>query len=239
MYSESEIQSYGIKGAKFINSRAELIFETPFVISKTHIITKVKCRFGAYSLFRGGRVSSLSSIGRFCSIGPGLTCGDGNHPLEMLSTHQFQYNGSLFDFWDEFKNEKCTKRLSKDDVVTEPPIIGNDVWVGANVTILRGVKVGDGAVLAAGAVVVNDVEPYSIVGGVPAKHIKYRFASREIRQRLVELRWWELTLPQLNLLGIDYRNVEKSIDNISDFKSNNELGKYRSVVLLKGKVLSN
>lgn len=71
-----------------------------------------------------------------------------------------------------------------------PVVIGNDVWIGANVSILPGVHIGDGAVLAAGAVVNKDVEPYEIVGGVPAKHIKYRFDAEQ-RKILLSVKWWE------------------------------------------------
>ena len=70
------------------------------------------------------------------------------------------------------------------------PVIGNDVWVGMNVIIMRGVTIGDGAVIAAGSVVTADVEPYSIAGGIPAKHIRYRF-SKEIIESLLEIRWWD------------------------------------------------
>ena len=69
-------------------------------------------------------------------------------------------------------------------------VIGNDVWIGSNVIILPGVKVGDGAILSAGAVVSKNVEPYSIVGGVPAKHIKYRF-PKAMREAFLRIKWWD------------------------------------------------
>ena len=83
--------------------------------------------------------------------------------------------------------------------------IGNDVWVGANVIILPGVTIVDGAVLAAGAVVTKDVEPYAIVGGVPAKLIKYRF-SREKREKLLRIKWWNL----------DEEKIEENIELFYD-----------------------
>lgn len=70
------------------------------------------------------------------------------------------------------------------------PIIGNDVWIGANAIILQGVTIGDGAIIAAGAVVTKDVPPYAIVGGVPAKVIKYRF-SDEVILKLLQIKWWD------------------------------------------------
>jgi serine acetyltransferase len=69
-------------------------------------------------------------------------------------------------------------------------IIGNDVWIGAKSTIMSGVKIGDGAIVAAGALVTKDVEPYSMVGGNPAKHLKYRFDDEDI-QGLLEIKWWD------------------------------------------------
>jgi tetrahydrodipicolinate N-succinyltransferase len=71
-----------------------------------------------------------------------------------------------------------------------PVIIGNDVWIGANAVILDKVKIGDGAVIAAGAIVSKDVKPYTIVGGIPAKPIKKRFSEEEI-EKLLEFKWWE------------------------------------------------
>ena len=75
-----------------------------------------------------------------------------------------------------------------DDIV-KPVVIGNDVWIGSNVVILQGCKVGDGAVVAAGAVVTHNVEPYTVVGGVPAKKIKDRFTS-DLKKKLQDSQWW-------------------------------------------------
>ncbi|MEL7205445.1 MAG: CatB-related O-acetyltransferase [Pseudomonadota bacterium] len=70
-------------------------------------------------------------------------------------------------------------------------VVGNDVWIGSGATLMSGVSIGNGAVIAANAHVVSDVEPYAIVGGNPAKHLKFRF-DKEIRNLLLELRWWDL-----------------------------------------------
>lgn len=109
-------------------------------------------------------------IGKYCSIGYGVDIGMFEHPTNMVSTSPKIY--------DEFD---CIKSI---------PIIGNDVWVGSKATVLQGVKIGDGAIIAAGAVVTKDVPPYAIVGGVPAKIIKYRF-NKEIIKKLLEIKWWE------------------------------------------------
>lgn len=93
------------------------------------------------------------------------------------------------------------------------PIIGNDVWIGQNAIVLNGVKIGDGAIVAAGAVVTKDVDPYSIVGGVPAKIIKKRF-SEHVTIKLLELKWWDYG-PDI-LYGLDIQNPEKCVKELEE-----------------------
>lgn len=138
---------------------------------------------GIFSYVEGGAVSR-SIVGRFCSIGPGAIVGGiSSHPLNFISTNPIFYSSSA----------RCGVSYvsdSYDDVIeSKETIIGNDVWIGARAIIFDGVKVGDGAVIAAGAVVVKDVEPYSVVGGVPARHIRFRFSKENIEVLLSE-KWW-------------------------------------------------
>ena len=122
-------------------------------------------------------------IGKFCSIACGakfiFNCA--NHTLKSLSTYTFPL---FFEEWDLAKSDVVSAWNNKGDIV-----IGNDVWIGYDAIIMAGVTIGDGAIIGTRAVVTKDVEPYSIVGGVPAKEIRKRF-STDIIARLQELQWW-------------------------------------------------
>ena len=97
--------------------------------------------------------------------------------------------------------------------------IGHDVWIGAQSIIRAGVKIGHGAVIAANSVVIKDVEPYSIVGGNPAKEIRKRFDNVCITQ-LLKLKWWELPIELIS--SLDFDNIEKCIDDLKEIRLNNQ-----------------
>ncbi|MFQ6739188.1 MAG: CatB-related O-acetyltransferase [Alphaproteobacteria bacterium] len=141
--------------------------------------------------------SNKTVIGNYCSIAGDVIIGAGDHPLSFLSTSPFFY--LKFLGWVD-QDQWITK--------TEPCHIGNDVWIGDRVFIKAGVKVGNGAVLAAGAVVVKDVPPYAIVGGVPAKIIRYRFTEKQIED-LEKLKWWDLD--EEIIKQIPYKNIDQAI----------------------------
>lgn len=136
---------------------------------------------GHHSYINSGRIAPGVYIGRYCSIGHDVTLGTGHHDMNLLST------SSLFD-----SDAPPTVKRTPDGALVR---IKNDVWIGDKVVIMSGVTIGNGAVIGAGAIVTKDVEDYSVVVGVPAKHLKYRFPP-EIIARLQALRWWELD-PQL------------------------------------------
>lgn len=133
-----------------------------------------------------------SIIGSFCSFAPGVILGGMNHPLHYVSTHPFLYD-KKFDYVKTSNKEIIEKG-------TPRVIIEDDVWIGRNAIINAGVTVGRGAVIASGAVVTENVEPYTIVGGVPAKEIKKRFSEQQIK-RLMEIDWanWNQKEIQENL----------------------------------------
>lgn len=151
-------------------------------------------------------------MGAFCSIASGVRIGEGNRPTSWMSSHTFQYRGCGFDFCEEYREFKSDLRLGI-EVSKLPPSIGNDVWIGAGVMIVRGVKIGDGAILAGGSVVAKDVEAYSIVGGVPAKLIRRHF-SDDICQRLQGLKWWQYDIRGMS--GLNFSKIEQLLPELEE-----------------------
>lgn len=136
---------------------------------------------GAYSYVARDAQVDQTSIGRFCSIGPQFLSGLGEHPVSFVSTSPVFFS----------TRQQCGVSFSEGDCFQEktPVEIGHDVWIGARVFVRDGVKIGNGVIVAAGAVVTNDVPAYAIVGGVPAKILRFRF-TQEIIARLQSIQWW-------------------------------------------------
>ncbi|MCA0430163.1 MAG: CatB-related O-acetyltransferase [Bacteroidetes bacterium] len=138
-------------------------------------------KIGNYSYINSNSIIRDTKIGNFTSIGPGVKIVLGRHPIHFISTHpSFYSNNKPFTTF--------TSELHIEEYL--PVTIGNDVWIGEDVLIPGGVKIGDGAVLLARSVVTKDVEPYAVYGGTPAKLIKYRFDKIEI-EKLLEIKWWD------------------------------------------------
>ena len=158
-------------------------------------------QLGDYSyIARNSRIGHCR-IGKFCSIGPNFCCGLGLHPTSGISTSPMFYstagqNGVSLCEDNQFEEEKTT-------------VIGHDVFIGANVTVLDGVHIADGAVIGAGAVVVDDIPPYAVAVGVPAKVVKYRFDGETIG-KLLARKWWDDPEEKLEA-------VRKSFWNVQDF----------------------
>jgi acetyltransferase-like isoleucine patch superfamily enzyme len=159
---------------------------TPEMLTYPFDLIYEGCFIGRGSHFPGNIISKISSIGRFTSINCSLKM-HGNMPLNFISTAPFNHilNNENMKLYNDLKicDEKNTNQKVK---------IGNDVYIGANVFIntSRVSEIGDGAIIGAGAVVNHDVEPFSVVAGVPAKKVKMRFNSNEI-EVLKKVKWWD------------------------------------------------
>ncbi|MFD2133438.1 Vat family streptogramin A O-acetyltransferase [Pseudogracilibacillus auburnensis] len=147
-------------------------------------------------------------IGKFCSIGPGVTfiMNGANHRMDG-STYPFNIFGNG---WEKYTPTLDMLPLKGDTV------IGNDVWIGLDATIMPGVNVGDGAIIGAKSIVTKDVEPYTIVGGNPAKKIKKRFSESKIKE-LLKIKWWDLENEVIfdnidAILSLDVDALKKNLD---------------------------
>jgi len=144
-------------------------------------------------------------IGKFCMIASGVKfiMNGANHLTDSLSTYPFAIFGNGWEKAMEGKSYPNKGNL----------VIGNDVWIGHNATIMAGVNIGDGAIIATNSTVVKDVEPYTIVGGNPANEIKKRFSIPTI-EKLLELQWWNWDIEEItkNIQHLTDNEIEKIIE---------------------------
>lgn len=207
------IMSYRYNAVIEISCKIDLstILEGKNYIGENTVIINSQIGLGSY-ISKGTELQNVK-IGRFCSIGPFLYTASGRHPTDMVTTYPgfYSMNGAARIQFDEIRY--TYQEVLKVDNTDFSCIIGNDVWIGANVTILGGVKIGDGAIIAAGAVVTKDVEPYLIVGGVPAKPIRYRLSKDNIRF-MNDLQWWNKDFNWLNQYAKYFYSIEKLKDKI-------------------------
>lgn len=179
-------------------------------------------RIGAFSFFnQNSNLRFVESIGRFALFASEVMLGSAVHPVQSLSTHLlFQnmdnsWNRNFHSLWTHEGFLEEIVRYQKDHELKGKTriIIGNDVWIGSRAAILRGVTIGDGAVVAQGAVVTKDVEPYTIVGGVPARPIRKRFSDKVI-EKLEQIKWWDYG-PDI-MAGIDLNCPEEAVKYLEE-----------------------
>jgi acetyltransferase-like isoleucine patch superfamily enzyme len=183
--------------------------------------------FGSFSFSRSP-LAPFVKVGRYCSIGARLSILGIDHPKSRFTTSSITYDrqavfcAQFFVDNPELTNFQTNNNEPKNTLGVD---IGNDVWIGEDVTIARGVKVGDGAILAAKSMITKDVPPYAIMGGIPAKPIKYRFTPTQI-DRLVALQWWNYDLKELIHFKSDVP-IDEFIDIVKNKLADNSAAIYR------------
>lgn len=172
------------------------------------------CSMGSFS-YSASTLPSDMKVGRFCSIAPNVNIMGTQHPTNRFTSSPLTYNSRFVDL--------VKRDFHKDyDVIPfemelQPPIVGHDVWIGENSTLKGGITIGHGAIIASNSVVTKDVPPYAIVGGIPAKIIKYRFDENTI-QRLLTSKWWDYHITDLpsNLYSSDVNLfLDELVTNLS------------------------
>ncbi len=157
--------------------------------------------FGDYTYLFGSNDVIFANIGKFNSIATGVRINPVQHPMrERAMAHHMTYRAAHYGLGE---NDATIIDWRRQTTVTT----GNDVWIGHNAIIMKNVTLGDGAVVAAGAVVTHDVAPYEIVGGVPARHMGWRY-PREIIEAMLRIKWWDWTYEQLRERLPDFNDID-------------------------------
>lgn len=186
---------------------SDVIFEPPCAVSRACNL-KSHFKIGAFSVMTDSRNEGYIGnvdIGRYTSIAYGVNIGMFGHPVDWFSTSSRQYLVG---------HVPGARSVSTRPYDANPlTIIGNDVWIGVGATIIDGCRIGDGAIVAAGAVVTKDVPPYAIVGGVPARIIRYRFDATTIK-RLLALKWWRYDIADFG--DIPWNDVPQALPMIEN-----------------------
>jgi acetyltransferase-like isoleucine patch superfamily enzyme len=201
--------------------RGELEYEEPVATSGLRLYGK--CRIGRFTYFNYDCEITDANLGRYCSVGQRCLINPGEHPTDWLSTHPFvgDASGVSCGMAGEPAYAAIAGAALSAPRPTKRVTIGHDVWLGANTVVLSGVSIGDGAVIAAGAVVSRNVAPFAVVGGVPARVLRYRFPADMIK-RLGQLRWWDYDLGAVRG-AIDYSVLERAASMLEAMKARGEL----------------
>jgi acetyltransferase-like isoleucine patch superfamily enzyme len=191
-----------IRGGQHVNrvGGSRFLVEPPVRVLG-RLLIRSDTRVGCFTEFGQHVELQAADVGRFSEIGNNSTVGATGHPLTWMGVSAFQYKKATWGWHPAAADSTVVDpeaggRQSFRSVGPDRAWIGNDVWLGAGVVVLRGVTIGDGCIVAANAVVTKDLPPYTICGGLPAKVIKKRLPD-EIRDELLDLRWWRFSPNQL------------------------------------------
>ncbi len=158
-------------------------------------------------------------VGRYCSIATGLHVMGMRHPIERITSSGITFDNAKPHYRAIYRDFNLDKdNISNPEVALmgPDPVVEHDVWIGMNVTLARGIRLHSGCVVAAGAVVTKDVPPYAVVGGNPAKLIKFRFSEKMI-YRLIASSWWERNP---SVIDLDLRSSpELFLDKLEELKN--------------------
>lgn len=164
--------------------------------------------FADYSYVAGDSSIIYADIGKFCSIAAHTRINPGNHPMQRVTQHPLTYRRVMYGFGDvdddAFFDWRRAARVH----------VGHDVWLGHGAILLPGVRVGTGAVVAAGAVVSRDVDPYTIVAGVPARPLRMRFPVA-VAERVQAIAWWDWTRAELEQRIDDFLDLDQFLEKYS------------------------
>jgi len=171
------------------------------------------CYFYGYTGI--GRFSFLrnTDVGRHAAIGSRISIGGFNHPVNWLSVGSFQYRDTFDSFGENLTNHiELNENINK-----ERTILGHDSWIGDNVFVKRGVKIGIGSIVVAGSVIINDVPDFTIYGGNPAVMIKKRF-NDDLSKKILATKWWELSITELDKLNLPFNDPERCTDILNQYR---------------------
>lgn len=199
--------------------QGRVIFERPANLASFQFRGKLNT-VGAFSYANRDTMVYDSDIGRYTSIAHKVLISPPEHPVDWLSTNGFAFGDQgVFSWSPEFMSICSSETYAANDVRTT---IGNDVWIGANCFIKRGITIGDGAIIAAGAVVTKDVPSYSIMAGIPARLLRMRFTD-DIIDRLTTLQWWKYSLDREITGEIKYSDIRSSLDRLETLVAEDKL----------------
>jgi len=210
--------------------RAEMLSPTPTIHEPVEIRdstlgrwTEVRphsrlnsAEIGDYSYLMERVQLDYATIGKFGNVASDVRLGPTNHPIDRPTAHHFTYRAEMYGLGED-DDEVFEWRSS------QPVTVGHDVWIGHGATVLPGVEVGNGAVVGAGAVVTGDVEPYTVVAGVPAERVRRRFPP-ETAKRLEATEWWNWEHETLSERLIDFRCLDTFISKYAPSTDTDERG---------------